>query len=59
MEWRNVYKIVDTGKSIVLYISTVRAFIWPKSQIRDVYGDIEKMLKKHVKPGKIKISRKG
>ena len=59
LEWLNVYKIVDTGKSLVLYISTVRAFIWPKAQIKDVRAALDDMIATHVESRKIKYKKKG
>ena len=59
LEWRNVYKIVDTGKSLVLYISTVRAFIWPKAQIKDVRAALDAMIAAYVESRKIKYKKKG
>ena len=55
LEWRNVYKVVDSGHSLILYISTVRAFIWPKNQIKDQYAQVTGMLKAHLEPRKLKI----
>ena len=57
LEWRNVYKIVDTGKSLVLYISTVRAFIWPKKQISGLRPALDDMLKAHLEPRKLKYKK--
>lgn len=59
LEWRNVYKIVDTGKSLVLYISTVRAFIWPKAQIANVRTALDDMIATCVESRKIKYKKKG
>ena len=59
LEWRNVYKIVDTGKCLVLYISTVRAFIWPKTQIADVRTAMDDMIAACVEKRKIKYKKKG
>jgi len=59
LEWRNVYKIVDTGRCLVLYISTVRAFIWPKSQIADVKAALDDRIEKCVEARKIKYKKKG
>ncbi len=59
LEWRNVYKIVETGKSLVLYISTVRAFIWPKNQIADVRVALDDMITSCVDARKIKYKKKG
>ena len=57
IEWRNVYKVVSTGRSVVVYISTVRAFIWPIEQLGNQYGSIMEILKSHLEPRKIKLKR--
>ncbi len=59
LEWRNVYKIVDTGKCLVLYISTVRAFIWPKTQIADVRAALDDRIAACVEARKVKYKKKG
>lgn len=58
LEWRNVYKVMDNGHSLILYISTVRAFIWPKKQIESQYGAVTGLLKAHLEPRKLKIKMK-
>ncbi len=55
IEWRSVYKVVDTGRSVVVYISSVRAFIWPKQQLGSTYSAVLAMLKMHLEPRKIKV----
>lgn len=58
IEWRNVYKVVDTGRSVVVYISTVRAFIWPKEQLGSSYAKVLAVLKEHLESRKLKIKIK-
>lgn len=58
IEWSNVWKAIDTGRSLVLYITSVRAFIWPKTQLGEQYPDVVRMLKTHLKPVQMKIKEK-
>lgn len=57
IEWRNVYKVVYTGRSLIVYISVVRAFIWPKEQLADHYDQVIQMLKMHLESHKIKLKK--
>lgn len=56
--WKNVCKVTDTGRSIVVYVSRIRAFIWPKAQLGDKRELVMSVLRKKVAPAKIKISIK-
>lgn len=56
--WKNVYKVTDTGRSIIVYVSRIRAFIWPKSQLGSKQAFVMSVLRKKVAPAKIKISIK-
>ena len=55
LEWRNIFKVVDTGKCLVLYLSTVRALIWPKEQLGTQLKDVTAMLKEKVPAGRVRI----
>lgn len=57
IEWTSVYKVVDTGRSVIVYISLVRAFIWPKDQMGSQYKDIMTVLKSHVDSRKMKMKK--
>ena len=38
--WDETWKLVKYGDQIILYITTMRAFIWPIEQIGDQYDDV-------------------
>lgn len=44
VKWYEVRKKVISGESIYLYMSPIRAFIFPKSQCGDDYNTINKMI---------------
>lgn len=44
--WEEVWKSVRYGSQIVIYITTVRAFVFPVECIGDGYGDLVEILKK-------------
>ncbi len=55
IEWKDVVKIVSTGRSIVIYLSKVRASILPKEQIGQDYETLVKIIKDNVEETKVKI----
>lgn len=53
--WEDVYKVKDTGKSIVIYITSVRAYIFPKRNLADQEQKLLEIIRKMVESKKIKI----
>lgn len=53
--WDNILKVVSTGKSLVIYITRVRAIILPKEAMGDDYPAVVELISKHVAPKKVKI----
>lgn len=53
--WDNVMKVVSTSKSLVIYITRVRAIILPKESMGDDYPAVVELISKHVAPKKVKI----
>lgn len=54
-EWTEVTKVVQTRKSVILYLGRVRALIFPKKCMGDAYGDVIKLIRAQVLPKNIKI----
>lgn len=54
LQLEQVIKAVDTGKSIVLYVSNVRAYIFPKRELSDKLLEVTDILKRS-KIKKIKL----
>lgn len=54
-EWKDVVKAVSTGKSVILYLSRVRALIFPKECMSEQYEAALKMIHTHISPAKVKI----
>lgn len=44
VKWYQIRKAVNGGKGIYVYMSPVRAFIFPKEQCGEQYGEIVKMI---------------
>lgn len=45
IEWKEVRKIVQTKRSIIIYITTIRAYIFPKEQCGKQLDDFKEVLK--------------
>lgn len=56
--WKNIYKIVDTGRSVVVYVSRMRAYVWPKAQLGGSFDDVMSLLRKKVAPEKVRVALK-
>ena len=54
-EWKDIVKAVSTGKSVILYLSRVRALIFPKECMGEQYEATLKMIHTHIPPAKVKI----
>ncbi len=55
--WPSVQKVIETRRSVIVYLSPVRAFIWPRTQLADQYKAVEDMLKACLEPKKVKLKR--
>lgn len=54
-EWSEFSKAVSTQKSVILYISRMRAIIFPKECMGEKYEEVLKMIHTHMPPAKVKI----
>lgn len=50
-----VYKVSDTGKSIVVYVNKVRAYIFPKRDIGDSYNELIRIIREAIPAKKVKV----
>ncbi len=53
--WGECYKSVSTKKSVIVYITRVRALIFPKECMGEVYEEAVKMIRSHMPSAKVKI----
>lgn len=58
LKWSDIKKVVSTGKSIIIYISNVRASIIPVKAIGENYDVLIDMLQQNVEPAKYRMKRK-
>lgn len=56
--WKNIYKIVDTRRSIVIYVSRMRAYVWPKDQLGGQFDEVMVLLRRKVAPEKVRMAVK-
>lgn len=54
-EWSNFQKAVSTNKSIILYVTKVRALILPRESLGEQYAAAVQMISTHMAPRKVKI----
>ena len=54
-EWSEMLKVTETRKSMVVYITRVRAIIFPKECMGEKYGDVLKIVRAHMPTSKVKV----
>ena len=54
-KWDEFAKAVSTNQAIILYVTRVRALIFPKESMGDQYEAAVKMISTHMPPSKVKI----
>ena len=55
INWEDIIKIVSTKNLIVIYLSPINAFIFPKKQIGDKFDDFKKIIVDNIKCRKVSI----
>lgn len=55
LPWKNVYKIVTTKKSLLIYSSRVNAYIIPKNQVIDIIDEIKNECTKNLEAHRVSI----
>jgi hypothetical protein len=58
IKWDQVTKVRDNGRALIVYVTSIRGYIWPKKQIASEYEQILAILKENVKPGKLHLKKK-
>lgn len=53
--WEECAKAVSTQKSVIIYITRVRALIFPKECMGEQYEEVVKMIHTHMPPARVKI----
>lgn len=54
-EWDKIEKVVQTKKCVIMYMSRVRAMIFPKECIQEQYDDMMAVIRANLSPEKVKI----
>lgn len=53
--WSAIMKVVGTGKSVIIYLNRMRAFVLPKESIGENYGRLREIIRAALPKEKIKI----
>lgn len=56
-EWEKFKKVVETNKSLVLYITKQRAIIFPKDVLGEKYPEVLKMIRENMPEKKVKVRK--
>ncbi|MCI8670359.1 MAG: YcxB family protein [Lachnospiraceae bacterium] len=54
-DWQEVMKVITTKKSVIIYLSPVRAFILPKKDIGDQYQSLKNLMEDNTSCYKFKM----
>ena len=55
INWEDVVKVIETNTSIIVYMSTVAAYILPKDQFKQKCPQLKALMKKKLEPSKCKL----
>lgn len=54
-EWNNIYKMVATKKLVLVYTNRMNAYIIPREQIKDEYGDLAALAKSKLEKNRVSM----
>lgn len=57
VKWDELNKAVSTKHSLIIYVTRVRALIFPKEALGEQYEEAVQMIASHLPPAKMKIRR--
>ncbi|HIU03835.1 MAG TPA: YcxB family protein [Candidatus Onthocola gallistercoris] len=55
--WDKVFRVKDTGKCLIIYLSRVNVYILPKEQLASKKADVLQMIRANTKKGTVKVRR--
>ena len=55
INWDDIIKIVSTKNLVIIYLSAINAFIFPKAQIGDDFDEFKKIIKDNMQGRKVSI----
>jgi len=53
--WEEFMKVIETRKSVILYVTRLRAIIFPKACMGDKYDEVVKIIRTYMPASKVKI----
>ncbi len=54
-EWKEVTKVVSTGKNLILYTNRITATLFPRKDLGEQYEKVVELIKTNVESSKVKI----
>ena len=55
--WDQLRIIKDSGRSLIVYVTRMRAFIWPKAKLGRQYNEVTKLLTKKMGSARVRIKK--
>lgn len=55
--WDQLRIIKDSGRSLIVYVTRMRAFIWPKGKLGSQYNEVTKLLTKKMGSARVRIKK--
>lgn len=54
-KWEDMYKVVSSGKSLIIYTNKINACIFPKADLKDKLSDVIEIISTHMDPKRVVI----
>ena len=54
-QWENIYKMIATGKMVLIYTNRIHAYIIPRVQIQEFYGELAVLAKSKLERFRIRM----
>lgn len=58
MPWENLYIVKETGRSLIVYVTRMRAFIWSKEQLGSLQEEIKSTLLDKMGSARVRLKNK-
>jgi hypothetical protein len=55
LEWKMIYKMISTGKQLLIYSTRINAYILPLEQVQEQYPAIKELAEKNLEPFRCKF----
>lgn len=55
IKWEDIMTVKSTGRSLIVYVNKIRAYVLPKNCMGEQYNQVVTMIKKNMEPNKVKL----